>query len=123
MNGFFEWTFNVRRSGKDRRKPAAELPGGAAEKEPSRPAEPGLPQTEQDKSDAERFSASRKTAETAPGAGHREFPAGTGETEPPETSRTLAGIGTIADCAKKQVRFLRRMNDLLKAGAEGSYYL
>ncbi len=123
MNGFFEWTFNVRRNGKDRRKPAAESPGGTAKEEPSRPAEPSFPQTEQDRNDAEIFAASRETAEPSPAAGHREFPAGTGGAELPETSRTLAGIDTIADCAKKQVRFLRRMNDLLKAGAEGSCYL
>ncbi|MBQ9502978.1 MAG: hypothetical protein IJU70_12545 [Lentisphaeria bacterium] len=58
-------------------------------------------------------------------AGRREpLPVSTGGgAELPGASRTASDIGAIADCARKQVRFLRRMNDLLKSRADGAYYL
>ena len=123
MNGFFKWTFNVRRSGNDRPETAAELPPDAEGEASSLPGNAGPRRTEQKKNDGETFLIRRAATEVSPAAAAPRGSAGGGEEEPPETPHTLAGIGTIADCAKKQVRFLRRMNDLLKSRGDGAFYL
>jgi len=98
MNKFFKWTFTVRRNG--RRGPGTGGETSAAAEDGSPVPETGRdrPETQARQDEDSFFSIRRRT--------ERE-----------------SDIGDIADCARKQVRFLRRMNDLLKSRADGAYYL
>lgn len=95
MNDFFKWTSTVRRNGRSRPESDDETSAAASPVSENGQERPEARAREEGDSS---FAARRQ-------------------------ARRESDIGTIADCARKQVRFLRRMNDLLKSRADGAYYL
>ena len=123
MNNFFKWTFTVRRNGRNRPETDGEPFDAAAKDSPPVPEnERTRPETQVRKEGDSSSSVRRQTRrESDPGGEGQRF--GNLRETPSGSSQTASDIGAIADSARKQVRFLRRMNDLLKSRADGAYYL